>query len=967
MKKIILLVFLATNLFAQYVTWDKIKNFPISYSDIEQKLAFDTNIFLRKGNTLYISTNEGESWNIYANNVNWALGGMFLDNTGRLNFVTDKCFAYFDMDTHTINVIDSGNVADRNVAVFDDNVLLLKDGNYYYSTDYGSSWIEKTNLPNSESFILVNDYCYLVTGETIEIYNLIENTLYKTINPELGELFKIMKVGNCFYIHTANNDFYVSRNNLLTFEYLFNRANIRKFQIARDGIIYHTGYAANYGYDYAKDKLIDVNIPFYETYSDYDMIIGGNKIYYSDGGDLFRYKESKPDNPSKPYIPMAVGNKYRYWRSGNGGGTYFTFEINQSRVVNGVEYFQYYNSGGWVRYDTLTHEYLKLGSDNTESLILDFKAKEYARVGTIFGVPNCELQVGNGYKEANGYYGNGVAATGFSQGKGFTSYTSYELMMGGDSHTEIYLQDALIKQPDGKFKFFPSSKKTEIKSLVNEKTDSTISLSFEIEHPYDKGASYFTQKIEFKYFFKSLSAQTEVKTIIHDPVETNIFKYVIDIPQSLNQEDLQICYSIKTTDKNFVPQIVNFPPNAFKIQPVSEIPEKISYINHYIGNTYLYRHEIKTGQDINLTYEVSTYDLVYTFNGKEYYKLNNWDEYERFDEVDNQLYLKNDEKEVLHMDFKYQSRMYFLQGLLYSYGYLYLDEMNVQVIEENINYHGLQLKTKGYNLDDTNKALFAPEIGWYYRLESLKHDYQQKDYYYLIESRVYNKETNEFDLYQYSDSINVDFLLRGNVSGNNIIITADISHPADDLVAESITGDSFVKSVKLYYHFGLSEDDGADTSIIYNNIKLNEPVRMSVNAENYLNNNNLKLFYYLEIKDRSIEPHTIRYPEEGYLNPDIILGVDDQIDINYEYSLETNYPNPFNPSTTISYSIKEAGSVLLEVYDILGAKVATLVNEEKSPGRYEVQFNASGFSSGMYFYKITSGEFTEVKKMILLK
>ena len=86
-----------------------------------------------------------------------------------------------------------------------------------------------------------------------------------------------------------------------------------------------------------------------------------------------------------------------------------------------------------------------------------------------------------------------------------------------------------------------------------------------------------------------------------------------------------------------------------------------------------------------------------------------------------------------------------------------------------------------------------------------------------------------------------------------------------------------------------------------------------------------------------------------------------------KYELNNAYPNPFNPSTKISYSIKEEGLVTLKIYDILGKEIATLVNENKPAGIYEVEFNASALPSGMYIYKIQSGSFTDVKKMLLTK
>ena len=86
-----------------------------------------------------------------------------------------------------------------------------------------------------------------------------------------------------------------------------------------------------------------------------------------------------------------------------------------------------------------------------------------------------------------------------------------------------------------------------------------------------------------------------------------------------------------------------------------------------------------------------------------------------------------------------------------------------------------------------------------------------------------------------------------------------------------------------------------------------------------------------------------------------------------EYKLSQNYPNPFNPVTTIKYQFPERGFVTLKVYDVLGNEVATLVNEEKPAGGYEVEWNASDLPSGIYFYRMRAGNFIDTKKLILLK
>lgn len=89
--------------------------------------------------------------------------------------------------------------------------------------------------------------------------------------------------------------------------------------------------------------------------------------------------------------------------------------------------------------------------------------------------------------------------------------------------------------------------------------------------------------------------------------------------------------------------------------------------------------------------------------------------------------------------------------------------------------------------------------------------------------------------------------------------------------------------------------------------------------------------------------------------------------IPVSFSLHQNYPNPFNPVTEIRFQIAEVGLVTLKVFDLLGREVATLVNEVKQPGRYEVTWDADGVSSGVYLYRLQTGSFAETKKLILVR
>ena len=86
-----------------------------------------------------------------------------------------------------------------------------------------------------------------------------------------------------------------------------------------------------------------------------------------------------------------------------------------------------------------------------------------------------------------------------------------------------------------------------------------------------------------------------------------------------------------------------------------------------------------------------------------------------------------------------------------------------------------------------------------------------------------------------------------------------------------------------------------------------------------------------------------------------------------DFALSQNYPNPFNPSTKITYALPRSGNVVLKVYNEIGKEVSTLVNEFKNAGTYEITFDASKLTSGIYFYRLTAGGFTSVKRMVLLK
>jgi len=132
----------------------------------------------------------------------------------------------------------------------------------------------------------------------------------------------------------------------------------------------------------------------------------------------------------------------------------------------------------------------------------------------------------------------------------------------------------------------------------------------------------------------------------------------------------------------------------------------------------------------------------------------------------------------------------------------------------------------------------------------------------------------------------------------------------------------------------------------------------------------IAMFTGATLSGRALAQTAVTIDANTVIVPAIPTSLNDDIALT-EFALEQNYPNPFNPSTMIQYSLKEATKVSLNVYNILGVKVATLVNKPQNAGNYTVIFNSNqsnmNLSSGVYFYRLETESFISTKKMILLK
>ena len=169
-------------------------------------------------------------------------------------------------------------------------------------------------------------------------------------------------------------------------------------------------------------------------------------------------------------------------------------------------------------------------------------------------------------------------------------------------------------------------------------------------------------------------------------------------------------------------------------------------------------------------------------------------------------------------------------------------------------------------------------------------------------------------------------------------------------------------------YFDIQKHDSK--TVLFKIISKDKNVKASDYIEQGLDDNNQSVCKYNYEDDPEIDGvyyYRIRAFNAGgkllFTSNEIKIGVNGLRD----FSLEQNQPNPFNPTTTIKYKLTSSGHVSLKIYDLIGKEVTTLVNEVKNVGTYSVEFDASAYSSGIYFYKVETNGFTSVKKMMLVK
>ncbi len=173
-----------------------------------------------------------------------------------------------------------------------------------------------------------------------------------------------------------------------------------------------------------------------------------------------------------------------------------------------------------------------------------------------------------------------------------------------------------------------------------------------------------------------------------------------------------------------------------------------------------------------------------------------------------------------------------------------------------------------------------------------------------------------------------------------------------------------------------------DENVLLEWITKTEVNNYGFNVERKSDNSDWKILKFIEGYGNSNSPKTYNYVDKipiggtnfkyrlKQIDTDGKFQYSNEIEVNiipHTYSLFQNFPNPFNPVTTIRYGLPRSEEVLLTVYNITGERVKNLVNEKQRAGKYEVMFDASNLASGLYFYQLKTNNFVEAKKMLLIK
>ncbi|QQS35555.1 MAG: T9SS type A sorting domain-containing protein [Ignavibacteriales bacterium] len=453
-------------------------------------------------------------------------------------------------------------------------------------------------------------------------------------------------------------------------------------------------------------------------------------------------------------------------------------------------------------------------------------------------------------------------------------------------------------------------------------------------------------------------------------------------------DTIQITGGISATDKWV--GITKFDPdgNLIWLKKIVEQftpPSTANWFPLEVGNKFQYFKIYNSYSSVGYgDYSIKLFQVTDSvrINNKKYFSVDGFYWFStgtkiRYEQESQQIFVLYNNQEYLFMDFSKVPGEVFSQ-IQYNGSF-----RNTSILTTNLFILDDSVSTKGfYNIvrvggggwppmpyaDIATWCYFAPEVGWVFQdEESYISTFPTTDLFiieYLINKDgqpIHKKHTESATLnfnpvlfIPYGDSLHQNFVVLHPFSKQNV----PASHGYFSYMNAYLQSFYFNGSDTLWNpEFQIQQTTEKDFTLNY-----------QFDTTKY--NEDYHLYYRIAAVDKGIVADTFYSPPTGFYK---LFWRDSTTSVNqlspdvFDYSLSQNYPNPFNPSTKISFSLPGREFVTLKVFDILGKEITTLVNEELDAGKYEVDFDGSDLSSGIYIYQFKSGVYFSTKKMLLIK
>ena len=413
----------------------------------------------------------------------------------------------------------------------------------------------------------------------------------------------------------------------------------------------------------------------------------------------------------------------------------------------------------------------------------------------------------------------------------------------------------------------------------------------------------------------------------------------------------------------------------FSIFLTSKINAQLNnYFPLAVGNEWLYYEGGYSNHFGNFA-SINTISVIKdtVIENRKYFRLSKYpSDWIRYDTTENRVYVYWNDSDRVYIDFNAEADSAYIQFLPSSHT---LRRVNAIKSSENIFSDTIEVLGYGYTLRegnnvDTESFEYAENYGLVVNTDysySIGPGGTINTYTSLVQYISYDSSSTP---HYYSYNYYPEIIFKPDSAIKDSIFNIDFQIDDNYSSFYGMYYFNFVDSVKLLYYY--QKGDSCTESEI-ENIPNSDYHGIDYNYNLVLNyklmKEGYKLKYKIVAKDRGIIPHYSSSPDTGYYSLKYDSTLTD-VKINNKpgyFSLYQNFPNPFNPSTDIKYVINKTSFVTLKIFDILGREVATLINEEKSPGTYNVEFSAENLSSGVYIYQLKAGGFIQSKKMIVLR